>query len=107
MINLAILTSLEVAQCLNYEDISDMPSKVVNIIYPAVESYIYNATGKDWAALTTTYTAIDPLAKMVAGALTARWFEDSANIGQVKDLGLLSMITQLEAKYLVEKQVAS
>lgn len=103
MINLAILTNLEVMQALNYTALEDMPDKVINLIWPAAEMYLTQATGKDWGTLTTTYTVINPVAKLTAGLLISGWFENPASIGRVTDLGVISMITQLEAVNLKEK----
>ena len=94
-------------QALNFTEIDQMPDKVLTIFLPAVDAYIINATGKDWGTLTDTYTTIDPLSKLTAGILLARWFEDASQVGQVNDLGVLSMIGQLQAKSLKESQAAT
>jgi hypothetical protein len=104
---IAVLTVQEAAELLVYESIADMPKKVATILLPAVAGFIQEATGKDWGALTDTYTKIDPLAKLVAGVLLVRWFEDPGMIGKTNDIGVLSMIAQLEAKVLQEKQAGT
>lgn len=104
---MSILTDTEAMEALNYTSVDDMPAKVIGILVPAVDAYITNATGKDWGTLTTTYTAVDPLAKLAAAILLGRWFEDVTQIGQANDLGVLSMLGQLEAKYLIEQQASA
>ena len=99
---MAILTSTEAMDALNYTEIAQMPDKVVNIFLPAVDNYLTYATGKDWGTLTTTYTTIDALAKLIASVLLCRWFEDPSQLGKVNDDGLMAMITQLKSKYLQE-----
>lgn len=87
-------------EALNYTDPTQMPGKIMDILAPGVSQFIYNATGFDWGTLTDTYTAIDPLAILAACLLLQRWFEDDAQIGQANDLGVISMLNQLHAKYL-------
>ncbi|MFW6029143.1 MAG: hypothetical protein ACOCRO_02695 [Halanaerobiales bacterium] len=99
-----ILSDIEIMEALDYTVIDDVPGKVNNIIYPGVEAHIKEATGKDWGETTEIYNVIDPLAKMVASILLVRWFEDPGQIGKINDVAVLSMINQLEAKVLQEKQ---
>ena len=101
---MSILTPTEAMDALNYTDLSQMPNKVIGLLSPGVDAYIMTATGKDWGTLTAAYTAVDPLAKLAASLLLQRWYEDEAQIGQAKDLGVLSMLSQLHAKYLAEVQ---
>jgi len=104
---MAILTASEAAQALNYSDVAQMPEKVTGILVPGVDSYIEKATGRDWGTLTTTYTTIDPVAKVVAAALLSQWFTDPATIGTANGLGIIGMLGQLEATVLQESQAAS
>jgi hypothetical protein len=97
---MSILTPTQAMEALNYTDPDQMPGKVLTILSPGVDSYIMTATGFDWGTTTETYTAVDPLAILTASLLLQRWFEDSSQIGQANDLGVLSMISQLHAKYL-------
>lgn len=97
---MSILTSIEAMEALNYTDLSQMPAKVIGLLSPGVDAYIMAATGMDWGTLTPTYTVIDPLARLAAALLLQRWYEDEAQIGQANDLGVLSMLNQLHAKYL-------
>jgi hypothetical protein len=100
----AILTPEEAASVLDYTSPAEMPPKVTSLLLPAVDDFLKSATGKDWGAVTATYTAIDPTAKMAAGILLARWFENPTQVGATFDVGVLSLIAQLEAKVLQEKQ---
>lgn len=102
-----ILSEQDAAEALDYETVEELPAKVKNTLIPGIDDFLKNATGKDWGTLTDTYKSIDPMAKMIAGILLVRWVEDPGQIGQVKDDGLLSLISQLEAKYLQEKQAAT
>lgn len=99
-----ILTNEEAAKLLDYETVDEMPEKVTAVFLPAVDDFLKNATGKDWGALTETYTVVDPVAKMVAGVLLVRWFENPAMIGKTNDDGVIAMIGQLAAKATQEKQ---
>lgn len=101
-----ILSDVEAMKMLDYTTVEDMPDKVSDILIPAVNEYLKDATGKDWGTITETYIEIDPVAKVVASILLVRWFEDPGQIDKVSDIGLLSMVNQLEAKYLQEKQAA-
>jgi len=103
---MSILTATEAMQALNYSDVAQMPEKVTGILVPGVDSYIEKATGRDWGTLTADYTAIDPVAKVVAAALLSQWFIDPATIGTANGLGIISMLGQLEATVLQESQAA-
>ena len=78
---MAILTAQEAADMLRLDDPANYPQ--LNIILPAVDSFIKDATGKDWAA----DTDMDPLSKITATTLLVRWFEDPSMIGKADDLG--------------------
>ena len=93
-----ILTPQEAMALLRLkEDPNDYPE--INIILPAVDSFIESATGKDWGQ----DNIVDPVAKMAAGILFVRWFDNIGMIGQkVDDIGFIGLITQLEAKALCE-----
>ena len=103
---MAILTNQEAAELLNYDDVDQTPPKVTSIFLPGIDSFLRDATGKDWGALTATYAAIDPTAKMAAGILLVRWFEDSSEMSKASGIGITGLIGQLKAKYLQEKQAA-
>lgn len=103
---MAILTDLEAANSLGYETAEEMPGRVISILLPAVDEYLKTATGKDWGVLTETYTIIDPVAKMAAGILLVRWFEDSDEVGNASGIGVTGLIGQLQAKYHQESQAA-
>lgn len=93
-----ILTQQEAAELLNYLTVDEMPEKVISVFLPAVDAFLKNATGFDWGILTDTYTTIDPLAKMAAGVLLVRWFDDPSLIGKADDAGIVGLIGQLRAK---------
>jgi len=95
-----ILTNQEAADMLRLPDPADYPQ--LNILLPFVDDYIKTATGFDWGTITTTYTIIDPAAKMLASALATRWFYDPGQMGNVSDndIGVKSIVGQLHAKAL-------
>ncbi len=93
---MAILTTQEAADMLGLDDPANYPK--LNVILPAVDDFIKNATGKDWAA----DTVIDPVSKIAATVLLVRWFEDPGMIGKADDLGIIGLIKQLAAKALQE-----
>lgn len=93
-----ILTQQEASELLNYLTVDEMPEKVISVFLPAVDAFLKNATGFDWGTLTDTYTMIDPLAKMAAGVLLVRWFDDPSLIGKADDAGIVGLIGQLRAK---------
>jgi len=99
-----ILTEQEACEALNYTEIAEMPPKVLSILLPGVEEFLTSSTGKDWGTLTDSYTAIDPVAKMAAGILLVRWFEDNNEVGTASGIGVIGLIGQLEAKHLQELQ---
>lgn len=99
-----ILTPAESSDLLNYSSVEEMPPKVQSIFLPAVDEFLKTATGKAWGVITETYPAIDPIAKMAAGILLVRWFEDDSEMGKASGIGILGLIGQLSAKYQQEKQ---
>ncbi len=101
-----ILTSQEARDLLDYAAEEEMPAKVTSILLPAIDQFIEDATGKDWGTITETYTDIDPTAKMAAGVLLVRWFDNPGQIGTSNDIGVTSLIGQLNAKALQEAQAA-
>lgn len=101
---MALLTPDEAANMLGYTSTAQMPPQVTSVLLPAVDEFLKSATGKDWSVLTTTYTQIDPTAKMAAGVLLVRWFENPGLVGKADDAGLLSLIGQLAAKATQEAQ---
>jgi hypothetical protein len=100
-----ILTDQEACDALHYTDIDQMPAKVKSILLPGIDCFIKDATGKDWGTLTDTYTAIDPTAKTAAMLLLMRWFEDSQEIGKA-GIGVIGLLSQLQAKYSQESQAS-
>lgn len=94
---MSILTQQEMADSLGYTSISEVPPRA-NLLPSFVDDFIKTATGHDWASDTT----IDPTAKMLASALTIRWFEDPGQMGKISDndIGVKSLIGQLHAKAL-------
>lgn len=91
---MTILTAEEAADLLDYENPEDMPGKVMSVFIPAVDGFLEVSTGKKWSEDET----VDPLAKMVAGILLVRWFEDPGQVGKVSDTSLVIFIGQLAAK---------
>lgn len=91
-----ILTPQEASDMLRLVSPDDYPQ--LNILLPFVDDFIKTATGHDFAADAT----IDPTAKMLAAALTVRWFEDPGQMGGISDndIGVKSLIGQLHAKAL-------
>jgi hypothetical protein len=109
-----ILTAEEVANLLDYTSVDEVPPKVMSMLVPAVGQFLCDATGKDWAKLTDTYTQIDPTAKMAAGMLLVRWFENPGQAGTGNtsfsyghDAGFSVLIGQLAAKAALERQTAT
>ena len=97
---MAVLTDQEVAGLLSYDSPADMPGKVMSIFLPAAESYVKDATGKDWGA----DTPVDPVAKMAVGILLIRWFENPEEVGKATGTGIIGLVTQLSAKHQQELQ---
>lgn len=95
-----ILTPQDAADVLGYDSPDEMPGDVTKILLPGIDGFLKNATGKDWGA----EEEIDPDAKMAARVLLRRWFDDPGMVGATKDVGILSLIGQLHAKALQEKQ---
>ena len=102
-----ILTVAEAKAVLGYETTEEMPQDVENVLLPAIDEHLLTATGKDWGTLTENYTTIEPLAKMAARVFLRRWFDDPGMIGKVNDAGTMSLVGQLHAKALQEKQVTA
>ncbi len=101
---MSILTTQEAVDLLKYGSAENMPGDINSVYLPAVDSFLKDATGKDWGTLTETYTEIEPVAKLTAGVLLIRWFRNPDLIGKADDSGVLSLITQLSAKVLQEQQ---
>lgn len=104
-----ILTAQEVADLLDYTSVDEVPPKVMSVLVPAIGQFLFDSTGKDWVTLTDVYTQIDPTAKMAAGVLLVRWFENPAQIGMgntavMRDSGFSSLIGQLAARAALERQ---
>lgn len=99
-----ILTTQDARDILGYDTNEEMPARVTTILLPAIDQHLQDATGKDWGTLTDTYAAVDPTAKMAASVLLTRWFDDPSQTGTNNDVGITSLITQLEAKALQEAQ---
>lgn len=93
-----ILSQQEAADMLRLEDPESYPQ--LNIILPAINEYLKNATGYDWGA----DTEIDPVAKQAATMLLVLWFENPAMIGAVPEMeyGITNLVSQLQAKVLPE-----
>lgn len=113
---MAIFTPEEAAGLLDYGSPDEMPAKVMSILVPAVEQFLKDATGKDWSGSGETYqdfASIDPTAKMAAGMLLIRWFENPGQIGATTsynagtDVGFVSLVAQLQAKAQQERQAGS
>jgi hypothetical protein len=91
-----ILTDIEAANVLRCE-----PNDPFMLdLLPAVDAYLKQATGRDWAADTTVYTE----AKAAARILLVQWHEDPGMMigSQANTLsgGLAACLAQLEAKAL-------
>ncbi len=93
-IRTSILAPSEAADLLDYESPTDMPGKVMSVFVPAVDEFLRVSTGRRWSDDET----VDPLAKMVAGVLLVRWFEDPGQVGKISDTSLVIFIGQLAAK---------
>lgn len=91
---MAILTINEAADLLDYETPEDLPGKVMSVFVPAIDDFLLNATGKRWSE----DERVDSLAKIVAGVMLVRWFEDPGQVGKTSDESLIILINQLAAK---------
>jgi hypothetical protein len=71
---------------------------VLDLVLPAVDEYLKNATGYDWSSDAT----VNPLAKQAAIMLTVQWYENPAMIGtvDVMQFGVNNLIGQLTAMKL-------
>ena len=94
---MAILTAQEAKEALGYEPDDEMPGRVTSILLPAVDNYLRDATGHDWAS----DTIVSPTAKIAASILLVRWFENPTQVGTNNDIGVKALIAQLQAKALV------
>jgi len=86
-----ILTAAEAAQFVR----TDASDAVLLMLLPIVDSYILNATGRDW----TVDTTINNTAKNAAGQLIAFWYDNPASVGVSPD-GISAALMQLEAEAL-------
>jgi hypothetical protein len=84
-----ILTAAEAAKFVRTDD-SD---PIVAMLLPQVDSYIENATGRDW---TQDGTILDT-AKSAAGILLVAWYDDPSLTGQATP-GVYGPLVQLEAE---------
>ncbi|HAE59758.1 MAG TPA: hypothetical protein DCG54_09720 [Anaerolineae bacterium] len=92
-----ILTAAEAADVLRLEvNNPDM----LNLL-PLVDSYIQNASGRDWAA----DSSIHPTAKAAARILLVQWFENPGQFGpgSTPPYGFQAVVGQLEAIALQTK----
>jgi hypothetical protein len=86
-----ILTAAEAAQFIR----TDASDPVLLMLLPMVDTYILNATGRDW----TVDTSINPVAKNAAGQLLTFWYDNPAAVGESPN-GLSSVLMQLEVEAL-------
>ena len=86
-----ILTASEAAIVLRCE----IADENMQALLPQVDSYIQQATGRDWSE----DIPIHPIAKAAARMLLVMWHENPAMIGNMSSLsfGLTSTLVQLEA----------
>jgi hypothetical protein len=73
-------------------------------LLPLVDTYLKNATGRDWAADST----IHPAAKSAARMLLVQWHEDPGKVGSASalDFGLRAALVQLAALALQYRNFA-
>lgn len=95
---MSLLTNLEAAEALGYTGEEECPPRVFNLIVPAANQYIRNATGKDWA----NDEEKDPVAKFAASRLVVYWFENPGMINK-PDALTIDLCSQLHARVLIEK----
>jgi hypothetical protein len=93
---MSILEENEIKSVLKIESVSNYPELI--FLSNAVDEFIKTATGKDWGAS----SPVDPIAKMTASTLLARWFQDPSMMGKINDSVLISLIGQLHAKAISE-----
>lgn len=91
-----IFTEQQAAKILGYSSYEESPAERIDIILPAIDDYIRSATGKDWGI----DNPIDPTAKLLANVLLTKWFDHPDMIGKADDIGTLTLIGQLHAKFL-------
>lgn len=89
-----LLTASEAAAVLRVETTH---ADMLNLL-PLIDDYVKDATGYDWASMTT----IPAKAKAAARMLLVMWFEDPGQAGGagMPPFGLASVLTQLEAMAL-------
>jgi hypothetical protein len=68
-----ILTDTEALAALRFAAAEEVPD--LELLQSAVDDGIKTETGFDWATLTTTYTVIDPTAKLAARLMLICMFE--------------------------------
>ena len=86
-----ILTAAEAANFIRTE----ATDAVLLMLLPQVDSYIHQATGRDWAADAT----IHPAAKTAAGMLIAAWYDNPLAVGTSTE-GAANPLLQLEVEAL-------
>lgn len=94
---MSILTNSEAMAMLRLDgSVTDHPQ--LTTLLPAIDDFIKNGTGRDWAA----DSMVSPLAKMAAQMLLTQWYDNPAAVGKADELrfGLSSLLGQLEAKAL-------
>ena len=95
-----ILTATEASTVLRCE----LTDADMLALLPLVDSYLRNATGRDWSADAT----IHPMAKEAARMLMVQWHEDPGKIGSAStlDFGLRAALVQLAALALQYRNFA-
>lgn len=96
-----ILTQAEAVGVLRLSIEPGETDPVLDLVLPAVDAYLQNATGHNWAA----DAVIDPLAKQAAIMLLVQWYENPAMIGtvDVMSFGINNLIGQLTAQALPDE----
>ena len=91
-----ILTQAEAQQALRL--VVGESDPILDLVLPAVDEYLKNATGYDW----TADAQINPLAKAAAIMLAVQWYENPAMIGSVDTLkyGITNVVAQLRSSKL-------
>lgn len=96
-----ILTQAEAAAVLRLSIPDGETDPILDMVLPAVDAFVKDATGHDWAA----DPAVDPRAKQVAVMLTVQWYENPAQMGsQITEsplaFGVNNLLGQLMVKAL-------